>query len=403
MERTNKSLSPEEKWIATADHLSRHVPGCERLADYRDDWIMNRDNPEAIKQIKRDINYLVRTWMRGAGEDEIRQTVATLNPAAREHIKQLMPLHRRGWFEHRGGQFPIELSVPMIFRSIEKQNLSNVAIRRPITISWGKNRIEIKNNYCTADDIKVWVATNQIRKRSRVRKVDRYIITYETRFVDIAKELGKNNPYSKSAHDSILHSLERSRGMTMTHYEGTRFKHLGGLLHSATDLEEDSTGLIEIHQDSYWFELMNLQFTGIDEKILYSLPGKQAVFYVFLSRFRSFNKFGNFNSEEYNLTISGVYDLAGLKSPFKEPDMSYIRYDMKQQLEGLQHAGIVKKSFDTTDDMLVIGDKKKKVTRNFGTSCPHGHNFGEDWDDTDNCEGCEKWYECYDEYKANFS
>jgi len=30
--------------------------------------------------------------------------------------------------------------------------------------------------------------------------------------------------------------------------------------------------------------------------------------------------------------------------------------------------------------------------------CPHDHNFGEDWDNTNDCEDCDKYDDCYDKY-----
>ena len=36
-----------------------------------------------------------------------------------------------------------------------------------------------------------------------------------------------------------------------------------------------------------------------------------------------------------------------------------------------------------------------------GNRCPHGHTFGDDWDDKDECGKCKVWDACGDEYENN--
>ena len=48
-------LTEEEKWIVTAEHISKYIPECENLNDYSIDWSTLRDDTDCIPTIQRDI------------------------------------------------------------------------------------------------------------------------------------------------------------------------------------------------------------------------------------------------------------------------------------------------------------------------------------------------------------
>jgi len=361
MEQTKKptkSLTEEKKWLATSEHIGRNIPYCEHLCEeYNYLWVEQKGFN--ITPIKRDIRRHVQLWIKNTPGKKVVATIQRLNPAARQHLLEIMPIQYRGFFETRDGQFPIEFSSPIPFLSMEKKYGTTFQITKTIRKRYGRNILEIKNTICTPEDGKVFIALNQIRKHNNVELTDQYTIHFRTSFTEIAKELGKTQPYSKSTHEGIFHSLERLRSITLTWRNGKRF-YIGGLLHSATNLKPDNDHCIDICQDRFFSDLMLYQFNGFKcLQFYYHLPGRLANLFLFLNRFQSFNQYGTFDSQRWHLQIQDIYDLAGLHSPINAPTMAYILYDFKKLLKEAKKRKLIK-SYSMADRHLLIGNEQKQ-------------------------------------------
>ena len=97
---------------------------------------------------------------------EIIETINNLDPAAIIHLRELMPLQYRGFFEDQGGHFPYELCCPIPFLPIEKKYGMEYQLTKPIIKHFGKNiTLKISGTLCSPEAGKTYVALNQIRKR----------------------------------------------------------------------------------------------------------------------------------------------------------------------------------------------------------------------------------------------
>ena len=271
-----------------------------------------------------------------------------------------MPLPYRSFFEDQGGQFPIELSCPIPFLPIEKKYGYNYQLVKPIVKHFGKDiTMEIRGTLCNPEAGKVWVALNQIRKRSRaVSYFDHTLLRFETTFTEICRELGKQNPTASNVHEGILHSLEQLSGLQITlHYRGDIY--IGGLIHSATILKEDDNRKIYIYQNRFFADQMLKQFIGINTDIFYSLRGKSSNLYIFLNNFKTFREEGRFNSEDWHRKYWEIYDMAGLKSPLSHPNKRFMYRDLIACLEELTDNRRMINYEITEKSFLIIAGRKQ--------------------------------------------
>ena len=371
MRRTIKADLPEKerkRWLSTAEHVGRIIPGCEHLkSEYSDFWSPGLEPfPEDLKQIKKDIKESVGWWLdHEIDEEDINCWIKQLNPKAKNQLLKIMSPQHRGFFETNKGQFPWDLAVPIPFIPLQKQfrNKTNT-ISNPIRRVHGKTSLIIEGNIATPEDATKFVALNQIRKRSRVHLLDENVLSFITSDYEIARELGKKGPSLYCGKDGeIIQSLRRLRSMTIHWEKGDQY-YDGGLLHIFTNLKD--TNKLKIYLDRFFLYRMFNQFIGINYNKLvkfYSLPGKQVNLFLFLSRFKSFNQYGTWDGHRWGMDIARVYELASLRNPNKTNIPRYfIRHDLMRQLKGLYDKGFIKKDGKIDeDDYLIIGEKDKKI------------------------------------------
>ena len=217
-----------------------------------------------------------------------------------------------------------------------------------VVMKYGDTRIIVRSFLCKPDDLKGWVALNQIRKRGQCEVTEgKRAIIIRPSFTDIAKELGVAEPWHPNIHKSIRQMFDRLRTMSIS-WEKGKGKNMkfydGGLLHLTTNLDEDTAGHLEIHMDRFFIDLLLPQFNGFDEKVLYSLSGRQVNLYIYLNRDMGFNKLGKFNSRNFNQSYIDVYQNASLHSPApisKPLSQGKIKTDLKTVLKGLKNKGAI--------------------------------------------------------------
>ncbi len=348
MARTKEVFTEEIKWMNTARHLSKVIPNCETLANDRYGWKEQCDESHhIIPTIKKAIKQSVSEWIRSTSAQEVIDTVKQINLPARKHLVKVLPIQYRGFFEYQGGQFPIELSCPIPFFPYEKRLGEKVHVSK-IVMEYGETRIIVSHILCKPDDLKGWVALNQIRKRGLCKVTEgEDAIIIRTSFADIAKELGIINPWDKNVRKGIREMLDRLRTMSLSWEKGKgknmKF-HDGGLLHLTTNLDEDTDGNLKILMDRFFTDLLMPQFNGFDEKVLFNLSGRQVNLYIYLNRDMAFNKFGEFNSRNFNQSYIDVYRNASLHSPApisKQLSQGKIKTDLKIVLNGLKSKGVI--------------------------------------------------------------
>lgn len=326
-------LNETEQWIVTAEAIG--------VSEYSLEWSTYKDDLDIIPEIQESIIGKVTDEIDMYNEDFIK-SISKLHPSARTKILQIIPLEYRGFFEYEHGQFPIELSCPIPFFPYEDRLGERVVLTKQIILRYGKSVIKVRNILCKPDDIKVWVALNQIRKKNLclVNEEKRTIILH-VQYSDIAKELGYQNPWTERVHKIIRSRLERLREMSLVWECGRKF-YSGALLGILTNLDCDSENNIEIHMDKFFIELMKIQFNGFNEKQLYSLSGKPVNIFIYLNRDKGFNKFGVFDSRKYNQKVYDIYDLIGLQNPMSEPLSNYKKSRMvRSLLDDLVAQGII--------------------------------------------------------------
>ena len=342
----SRFLNDDEKWLATSEHLSKVIPGFEVYISEYDGW---GSKDIDITSLQEDIRSEIEFWISNTPDEEIIETVKNINLPARKHLVQILPLWCRGFFEDQGGQFPIELSCPIPFFPYEKRLGKKVQVPQVI-MKYGNTRITVQGTICKPDDLKGWVALNQIRKREQceVSEGKRAIIVRPS-FSDIAKELGSAEPWHPKVHKRIREMLMRLRSMSLSWEKGRGNKmkfYDGSLLHLTTNLSADNDGKLEIHMDRFFLELLMPQYNGFDEKVLYGLSGRQINMFIYLNRDERFNNSGCFNSRDYNQKYYDVYRNASLHSPApisKQLSLAKIKSDLKTVLRSLKSKGIITK------------------------------------------------------------
>lgn len=343
-------MTEEQKWLVSAQNIARVMPYCEDITDNYD-WHID---DECIIELQRDLRRRIRYAIKNSSEKEIVEAVKRLNPAARRHLAEIMPIQYRGFFEFEGGQLPIALGCPIPFLPLEKRYGVNFQITKPIKKQFGNNTWEIRGTLCNPEAGKVWIALNQIRKRRYNEVIEGTILHYRTTLKEICQELGKGKPGASNVQECIIHSLEQLRGISITWRNGKQF-YIGGLIHSATNVREDDERNINIYQDRFFIDQMIDQFIGItNTNIYYSLRGKGANLYLFLNRFKSFNQYNWFDSKTYHLKYTDVYNLAGLQSPIKTPSHKFIVDDLSNQLDEFVDRGIIRRYSIREDCSLVL-------------------------------------------------
>jgi hypothetical protein len=349
-------LTEEQKWLATAENIGRNIPYLRYLTEeFNEFWC---EDDFDITPIRMEIRQRMREWMKFTPEADIIETISYLDPAARNHLLEIMPLQYRGFFEYQGGQFPIELCCPIPFLPIEKKYGVNYQITKPIKKQFGKNTLEISGTLCNPEAGKTWVALNQIRKRKVGQLYDGTILSFRTSFTEICRELGKNKPGASNVQEGIIHNLEQLRGISITWRNGRQF-YVGGLIHLATNLRIEDCRDVQIYQDRFFIDQILNQFIGIkDVGVYYSLRGKGANLYLFLNNFESFRKYDTFNSKKWHWKYNDVYDMAGLKSPLSKPTEKFMLDDLTQHLEEFRRRHIIKNHSYTDEGHLLINHSK---------------------------------------------
>lgn len=414
MKQTKSKYTESEKWMMTAEHIGSKIPYCIDLKDYKIDWMMNKDDPEIIPLIQRRIRRRVCQWIVNTPEDEVAYAARQLNPAARIHLCQILPLRFHGFFEFPGGQFPKFLALPAVFFSIEKKRRGENMILDNLTKRAFDREVVIKGPMCTGEHLKLVIALNQIRKRTLGNvEMDGKLrmIRYRMDYTELAEELDIPNPTHNRTHQYLQAMLEQLRAMTIVWTKTGRklASYIGGFIHVASILEEDSAYEIEIVQDTIFLHLMEKQFIGIPEKDLktfYHLPGKSVLLYMFLSTYESFNRFGYFNSKQYHMTIFDIYEYSGMQNPFTINDKATIRKLLKAELENLVKQKLISK-YSIDGDVLLIGERQKlseniketkkgsgMIRQQKELKCPYGHRFRDDCDKYDECMNCKLWDKC---------
>jgi hypothetical protein len=182
-------------------------------------------------------------------------------------------------------------------------------------------------------------------------------MSFTTTYKEIAKVLGKKNPWAASTKEAVFKGLTRLNDcrMTLTNEKGLRT--LGGILTGAREeLEEDSSLEIRIHLDRDFVELIDEGYTQLDPDIYFKSTPVQANLYLFLRHQREFSNNGRL---ERPISIFKIYEYAGLGGINSERPDKYKRRIIKKGLEGLKKRSIIG-SYSIKNDLLEITPKKNE-------------------------------------------
>ena len=344
MERSKYSrpnINEVEKWMLTAQSIG--------ISEYTECWTNFSNDYEIIPEIQEAIICVIEDWANSLNKINFMALINDIektNHSAYIQIISILPDKFKRLFRTKkvfpGGQLPIELCCPIPFFPYERKLGERVYLKQPIVRNYGEIKIEIHNILCKPDDLKCYVALNQILKDN---PEDLYIyddhIFFRTTYTDIAKELGYNNPWDSSLHEQIRRKLERLCDMRIR-LKTKKMNKYSSLLLDTCELEEDSSFTIKIAMSKMFLDLMQLQFIGFDEKELYQLTGKLVNLYIYLNRDKNFNKNGFFNSKAYKQHYWDIYENASLRSPFSKPITRHKIYlELSKLLDELENKKII--------------------------------------------------------------
>lgn len=400
-----------EQLLATMDQVSRRVPGCERLrTEYVDLWVPGFAEDlteEDLKDMRKALKRPVNRWIKNTNEREVNEVVKTLHPAARKFLRRIVWKNYRGFLAHDFEGMPHDFAAPTPFLVVNRNEGSQLALRKPIVRKYGQTTIKIQGTALKAEDGQTTFALLLLKNRKKVRVTDKNIC-FRTSLTEIAKTMLKGNPWHKDTRDAIWVSLERLRGCVITLTNAKGLRNLGGILDGAQELGEDSNLEIDIYLDCHFVELIEEGYVSLDPAVYFKLPPREANLYMYLMRQQTFNTKGYLKP----VGIDKVHNAAGLGGLHPERKTKRdVRAALKMTLQGLKKKDIVR-AFSIKDDKLKIhsesdeknggaevgdGKQKTKPKTEDDKRCPHGYRFGKDFDQFEECQKCDLWFDCEDE------
>ena len=352
---TGRLMGEMQKCLATLYTLSRYIlEFAELQEEYGPEaWNLD-DDDEEFPILRKALRRTLDEWYANTPPAEI---VETLRPF--KLMPKLRPalIHLRNWSrpkyrhylesDHKG--LPNDFAAPCPFLVISDRR-SNTRITKPVVLTYGRTKIEVRNTLLRSEDGQLTVALLLLMRRSDCVLTEK-TISFTTTREEIARTLDKRFPTHASTREAIWAGLTRLNDcrMTLTNAKGLRT--LGGILSGASELVEDSDLQIRIHLDRDFITLFDEGYVALEPETYFSLRPTLANLYLFLQRQRSFSEYGTLNP----VNIFKVYDYASLggTNPDDKPKWRK-RQTIKDAFEVLALRGVIVNKICYKGDTVTI-------------------------------------------------
>lgn len=345
---TERKIKPD-RLLTTAEYLSRNVPCCYTLReefdfDYGGLWEFPLDDDMARK-LRTSVRKRLNSWLRKADEAEILKLRNRLDPACVRAMRNYIHIGFRGFFEHSGQAIPHALAAPSPFLLLHRSDAQTT--NRSLIRQYGETTMKIGGVLLHAEDLALTVALNFIRNRSKVRITEKNV-TFKTSLTEIAKEMRKGNPYSRTTKEAIHCGLKRLRGcgLTLTNKRGDFY--IGGILDGALHIEDGND--LTIYMDRIFINLFDAGYVSIsDRDEFFSLTPKGQLLLTYIKRQQTYNEAGYLLA----VSIAKVADHSGLSGAKIDCPEWMKRHRVDDAADELHQRGIIG-SYKIEDGKLTI-------------------------------------------------
>jgi len=354
---SGRLMGEMQKCLATLYTLSRYIPAFAELQEEYgpEEWNLD-DDAEDFPVLRKALRRTLDEWYANTSPAEI---VKTLTPFKYNPKLRPVLIHLRNWSrpkykhylesDHKG--LPNDFAAPCPFLVMSDRR-SNTSITKPVELTYGRTKIEVRNSLLRAEDGQLTVALLLLMRRSDCVVTEK-TISFTTTREEIARTLDISNPWCETTRNRIWGGLTRLNDcrMTLTNAKGLRT--LGGILSGARELEEDSDFQLRIHLDRDFITLFDEGYVALEPEIYFRLRPTLANLYLFLQRQRSFSEYGTLNP----ISIFKIYEYAGLGGidPASKEDW-YKRRIIKNSFSALAARRII------TNRVVFTGDTVQIIT-----------------------------------------